>query len=288
MFTVPVSEDISIVVTMSSPLLVLVKLLFNPDVSNKVLLQLAYKQLSAIGLAKILSKALGSTVVAASSVVKVPQIKKILNPPTLAAKVAVSKGLSLEGVSLECIAQLIHVVYNSQNNNPFVNYGETLFLGIQNVAIILLIAYYNARASLKNADNASDKDQIEASLRSLAKPVAVILGVLIFTAKLAPPSLISALQVLTIPVLIVAKVPQIRQNFLLKSTSHLSEITVGANVVGSLIRLFTTVQDFDRLGRDYVLLAGYLSSFALNATLVGQILYYRRAGAQADEEKKNV
>lgn len=274
---------------MASPALVLIKLLFNPDVSNKILLQLAYRQLSAIGLATILSKALGSVVVAASSVVKVPQIKKILNPVTLDGKVAVSKGLSLEGVSLESIAQLIHVVYNSQNNNPFVNYGETLFLGIQNIAIILLIEYYNARSSLKAVGNASDKEQIDDALKRLTRPVGIILGVLLFVTKVAPPALISALQVLTIPVLIVAKLPQIRQNFLLKSTSHLSEITVGANVVGSLIRLFTTVQDFDRLGRDYVLLAGYFSSFALNATLVGQILYYRRGKVEGeDEEKKNV
>jgi mannose-P-dolichol utilization defect protein 1 len=63
----------------------------------------------------------------------------------------------------------------------------------------------------------------------------------------------------------------------------LSEITVGANLVGSLIRVFTTVQDFDKLGRDKVLLAGYGLSLVLNLVLAGQVWYY---GQREKEEKE--
>ena len=232
-----------------------IKLLFNPDVSKKLILRIAYQQLSAIGLAKILSAVLGSTIVGVSSIIKIPQIKKIINPKLLTQKVSVARGLSLEGIRLETLVYLVHVLYNRQSKNKFVNYGEAFLLGIQNVAIILLIEYYNLRSKLANKDTLSEKEQIETALKELVAPISIIVGIVVFLTKIAEPSLVEALQVLNIPLSIISKLPQIKQNYDLKSTSHLSEITVGANVLGSLMRVFTTIQSFNRLGRDYILLS---------------------------------
>lgn len=262
----------------------IIKLVFNPDVSKKLILQIAFQQLSAIGLAKILSAVLGSAIVGVSSIIKIPQIKKIINPKLLNQRVSVAKGLSLEGISLETLVYLVHVLYNRQNNNNFINYGEAFLLGIQNVVIILLIEYYNLRSKLAKKGDLAEKEQIEVSLKELVTPISIMVGIVVFLSKVAEPSLVEALQVLNIPLSIVSKLPQIKQNYELKSTSHLSEITVGANALGSLIRVFTTIQNFNKLGKDYVLLAGYASSFIVNSFVAGQCYYYKKLYKNNDEE----
>lgn len=259
---------------MAPPIFMLIKLLFNPDVSKKMILQIAYKQAKAIGFAKILALLLSSLIVAGSSIIKIPQIKKITNPPNLNQRISVAKGLSLEGISLELLNHLVHVVYNQQNNNPFVGYGESMLLGLQNVAIILLIEYYNARHNLVNS-SLDEQEKAKQAIKLLARPLAAIIGSIVILGKLAPASAINGLKLLSIPISIGSKLPQIKKNYELKSASHLSKITVNANVFGSLARVFTTVTNFNKLGRDYVLLAGYASSLLLNGVLAGQVYYYQ-------------
>lgn len=253
-----------------------IKLLLNPNISKTVVLQLVWQKAKLIEKGSLISKALGSVIVGVSSVIRIPQIKKILTPLSLKQRISVVNGLSLEGISLETLGYLIHVIYNLQNNNPFVNFGETGLLGIQNIAIILLIRYFKTRE-----EGASEVG----GLLALLQPILLILGVTIGLAKYTPVDVIQNLQVLNIPISIILKLPQIRKNYRLKSTGSLSNITVGANFLGSLVRVFTTLQDFEKLGNDYVLLFGYGSSFALNTILAGQCLIY--GDNHISEEKKN-
>ncbi|QRG40531.1 hypothetical protein FDK38_005010 [Candidozyma auris] len=269
---------------MSAPLMMIINLLRDPEVSNKVILQFAFRQIKAIGYLKVLSLLLGATMVGVSSVIKIPQIRKILKPKTMLARSKLAKGLSEESVSLETAAQWIHVTYNKQQRNSFVNYGESFLLGIQNIAILLILKYYKLRRELAAATTLSEKDQIRECFKALVKPAAAIVAVLVFLTKVCPPRLIATLQILNIPIGILAKIPQIRKNQALKSTAHLSEVTIFANVIGSFIRVFTTVTNFKKgRSRDSVLLAGYSASLALNAVLAGQIIHY----GKKDEEKKN-
>lgn len=278
---------------MVHPVIQLIKLLFNPDVSKKIILQMAFQQIKVIGIARVLAAALGGVVVGASSVVKVPQILKVVNPPTLAGRIKVANGITLEGLSLETLSQLIHIVYNFQNKNSFVNYGETALVGIQNVIIILLIEYYRLRQHFESISNSPEKLQIEYSLKELQRPILTMLGIFIFLTKIAPSSLIDGLQILGIPISIVGKIPQLRKNYLLKSTSHLSNITIGANVLGTAIRVFTTIKGTRKALKpsDYVLLTGYSSGLILNLVLAGQVVYYGKfykASTDEDEAKKDI
>ncbi|EGV60083.1 hypothetical protein PSN45_002179 [Yamadazyma tenuis] len=266
---------------MGPPILQLLKTLIDPRVSKKMILQMAYGQLKMVGLAKVLSLLLSSSIVGVSSIIKIPQIRKIINPRLLDQRISVAQGLSLEGISLESFNYLIHVIYNQQNNNPFVGYGEALLLGLQNIAIILLIEYYKARSKLRVTDLA-EKEQINEAVAQLARPVAIVIGAVVLLAKVLPSSAISGLQLLSIPFSIASKIPQIKRNHDLKSTTHLASVTINANVLGSLIRVFTTVSNFDKLGRDYILLAGYTSSFALNAVLAGQCYIYGKADKKSE------
>lgn len=278
---------------MVPPVIQLIKLLFNPDVSKKIILQMAFQQIKVIGIARVLAAALGGVVVGASSVVKVPQILKVVNPPTLEGRIKVANGITLEGLSLETLSQLIHIVYNFQNKNSFVNYGETALVGIQNVIIILLIEYYRLRQHFESISNSPEKLQIEYSLKELQKPILTMFGIFIFLTKIAPSSLIDGLQILGIPISIVGKIPQLRKNYLLKSTSHLSNITIGANVLGTAIRVFTTIKGTRKALKpsDYVLLTGYSSGLILNLILAGQVVYYGKfykASTDEDEAKKDI
>lgn len=280
---------------MASPILVLVKMLLNPDVSNKVILQLAYRQMSALGWARVLSALLGAGVVGALLVVKIPQIKKILNPKTLDQRIAVANGLALEGISLETFNYLIHCVFNAQNNSLFISYGESFLLGLQNVAIILLINYYRARKSGEIEDLLSLEpvERVSTIVRKLAKPIGLIAGSTIFFSKLAPRNLISFLQVLGIPILILSKLPQVEKNHRLQSTAHLLNLTLRANWLGSVIRVYTSLQDYSaksERGKNTltaaVLLTGYSALFIVNLVLVAQSYYY---GAKEEDkvEKKD-
>lgn len=253
----------------------IINLIKDPEISNKVILKFAFRQVKAIGYAKVLSMLLGALIVAASSVIKIPQIKKITAPPTTQQRAALAAGVPQSSVRLEALAQLIHVTYNQQNRKSFVLYGESLLLGVQNTVLLLLLQYYKLRRQSEDVQSLSEKEKTAQALKALAKPVAAIVAAVVVINKVLPRRAVLTLQVLCIPLAIAAKIPQIQRNEQLQSTAHLSLVTIGANLAGLLIRVFTTVSNFKR-GRttDLVLLGGYFTSFALNSVLMGQIVKY--------------
>lgn len=264
-----------------------IRLLSNPDIDKKVLIKFIYRQLKAqvkvVGYGKVASILLGLLMVGASSVIKIPQIRKILKPKSADERIKLADGLSKDSVKLETLAQFIHVTFNKQQGNSFVNYGESLLLGLQNIALLAVLEFYRMRRELRQWSTLPDDAQIKESLKATVKPIARVIAAVFFLTKIAPTPLIAALQVLIIPIGIAAKIPQIRRNEEMKSTAHLSEVTIGANVIGSLIRVYTTLTNYRPGRRDRVLLAGYLTSLALNAVLAGQILKY----GKKEKEKKD-
>ncbi|CAN3367710.1 hypothetical protein DICA1_E17370 [Diutina catenulata] len=273
---------------MSPPVFQLLKVLLDPNVEKKLVLQMALKQVKLIGYTKVLAMLLGAAMVGVSTFIKIPQIQKIVNPALLKDRQSVARGLSLQSLGLESFNQLVHVVFNQQNRVPFVNYGESFLLGIQNVVLILLVNFYRNK-DVAQAATAPFPENAISGAQMVVKPAAVMAAAAIFIAKIAPPELINFLEVLNIPISIAAKLPQIKANHDLQSTSHLSNITIRANVIGSLIRVYTTLTSLSTkqkrgkdLRSDYVLLAGYATSAVLNATVVAQSFIYKKD----DKEKK--
>lgn len=88
-----------------------------------------------------ISKALGIAIVAASAIVKVPQLLKLLNSRSAA-------GLSFLAVLLETISLVISLAYNARSGFPFSTYGESAFIAIQNVALAALILNFSGRRSM--------------------------------------------------------------------------------------------------------------------------------------------
>lgn len=281
---------------MGSPIIMLIKLLLDPDVSKKVILQMAWSQVKAIGIGKVIAALLSALTVGVSSFIRVPQIRKLLINSEH-DRIAVANGLSLTSLSLDTLNSLIHVTFNSQNRIPFIQYGESLLLGIQNAIIILLVKFYRGQetAGVGKWQRLNCDDKFAAIRGAVTKPLVIMIASAIFFNKLAPSSLISALEILNIPISIVAKFPQIKTNYELKTAKHLSDTVLRANVVGSLIRVYTSFTDYSTKKQrnkntvdETILLAGYSTSLILNSILLGQSIVYDKLGEKkVEDEKKN-
>jgi mannose-P-dolichol utilization defect protein 1 len=104
-------------------------LVLDVDLSNSECVKLA------------VSKGLGIGIIAASSIVKVPQIIKLVQSKSAA-------GVSFLSYALETASFLISLAYNYRNGFPFSTYGETALLVGQNVVITVLLLNYSGKASL--------------------------------------------------------------------------------------------------------------------------------------------
>lgn len=260
---------------------------------------MAWSQVKAIGIGKVLAALLSALTVGVSSFIRIPQIRKLLIKNE-ADRVDVANGLSLQSLTIDTLNSLVHVSFNSHNNIPFINYGESLLLGIQNAIIILLTKYYRLRGNneIDNVCKLSFSDAIKELADGLAQPILIMAGSIIFFTKIAPSSLISTLQILNIPISIISKIPQIKTNYRLQTVSHLSDVVLRANVLGSIIRVYTSFTDYSTKAKrgkntvdEKILVAGYTTSLIMNSILLGQSIVYDKLGkgkrVKDDETKRD-
>lgn len=213
-------------------------LVLDVDLSNTECLKLA------------VSKGLGIGIIAASSIVKVPQIIKLVRSKS-------ASGVSFLSYLLETSSYLISLAYNIRNGFPFSTFGETALILGQNVIITVLVLNYAGRAS------------------AAAVFVAVLAAavVTLFSEKLLPMDALKYLQGGAGVLGVASKVPQILAIWQQGGTGQLSAFTVFNYLAGSLSRIYTTLQEVD----DKLILYGFVAGFALNAVLAAQMVYYWNA-----------
>jgi mannose-P-dolichol utilization defect protein 1 len=83
-----------------------------------------------------ISKGLGIGIIGASSIVKVPQLLKLINSQS-------AEGVSFTSYLLESSAYLISLSYNVRHGFPFSTYGETALILVQNIAIASLVLKFS-------------------------------------------------------------------------------------------------------------------------------------------------
>jgi mannose-P-dolichol utilization defect protein 1 len=88
-----------------------------------------------------ISKTLGVGIIAASSIVKLPQILKLMSSKSPA-------GLSVVSLVLETASYMIGLAYNFRNEFPVSTYGETALIAIQNIVITCLVFHYGGQGAL--------------------------------------------------------------------------------------------------------------------------------------------
>ncbi|KAF5318207.1 hypothetical protein D9611_015079 [Ephemerocybe angulata] len=146
-----------------------------------------------------------------------------------------ARGPSLPSYVLETLSYAITLAYSVWNAFPFSTYGENLFLALQITIITFLIILYSP---IPNKLNVISKD-------TLALPLA------------------------TLPLSLISKFPQIRQNAHAQSTGQLSAFAVVPQVLGCLARVFTAQEVGDPLVQSSLLLA-----LILNTVLAAQMYMY--------------
>ncbi|KAM0669833.1 hypothetical protein ACQRIT_002272 [Beauveria bassiana] len=205
------------------------------------------------------SKGLGIGIIGASSIVKVPQILKLVSARS-------ADGVSFLSYVLETSAYLITLAYNYRNGFPFSTYGETALILAQNVVISVLLLNYSNRAALA------------------AVFVAVLAGAAgaLFTDGVLDLKLLSYLQAGAGVLGVASKLPQILAIAQQGGTGQLSAFTVFNYLAGSLSRIFTTLQEVD----DKLILYGFISGFVLNAILAAQMIYYWNAPSEKARGKR--
>jgi uncharacterized protein with PQ loop repeat len=195
----------------------------------------------------LISKALGVLILAGSVLLKLPQIINIYGTKDV-------EGLSPTSFYTEVPLVITNVVYNVLQQNPFSSYGENVFILVQNLILVFLLWAYM---------HPSTKPSILSMIGILA-----FFGAVAYGSLQLPPSLWSFLPLSNLPLLLISRIPQILQNFKLKSTGQLSSITTFLTFAGSLARVFTTIQE---VGWDFSLLTGYFLGLSTSGTLLLQV-----------------
>ncbi|KAF5629531.1 mannose-P-dolichol utilization defect 1 [Fusarium sp. NRRL 52700] len=206
-----------------------------------------------------ISKALGIGIIAASSIVKVPQILKLINSKS-------AEGVSFLSYLLETASYIISLAYNFRNGFPFSTYGETALIVGQNVIISVLVLNYSGRASLAAV-----------FVAALAGTVATL-----FAENVVDAQTLSYLQAGAGVLSVASKLPQILTIFQQGGTGQLSAFAVFNYLAGSLSRIFTTLQEVD----DKLILYGFVSGFVLNAILALQMIFYWNAPSEKAKGKQ--
>jgi mannose-P-dolichol utilization defect protein 1 len=206
-----------------------------------------------------ISKGLGIGIIAASSIVKVPQILKLTQSKS-------ADGVSFLSYLLETSAYLITLAYNFRNSFPFSTYGETALILGQNVIISVLVLNYSGRATAAAV-----------LVAALAGSAATLFGDSVFDMQT-----MSYLQAGAGVLGVASKLPQIFAIWQQGGTGQLSAFAVFNYLAGSLSRIFTTLQEVD----DKLILYGFISGFLLNAVLAIQMIYYWNAPSEKVKGKR--
>ncbi|XP_072255315.1 mannose-P-dolichol utilization defect 1 protein [Pyxicephalus adspersus] len=219
---------------------------------------LQYNLLHVPCLKILLSKVLGFGIIAGSVMVKVPQIIKLLRSGT-------AEGLNFQSVLLELLALTGTMVYSITHSFPFTAWGEVLFLMIQTVTIAFLIQHLGNRTNLGIL-----------FLGLYFSVVSVLLS------PVVPMAMVTLLQATNVPAVIFSRLIQAVTNYKNGHTGQLSAVTVALLFLGSLARIFTSIQETG----DPLMALTYVVSSACNGIIFAQLLYYWNVTLAGEKKKK--
>ncbi|XP_002734165.2 mannose-P-dolichol utilization defect 1 protein-like [Saccoglossus kowalevskii] len=193
-----------------------------------------------------ISKGLGMGIIVGSVIVKLPQILKILAAQS-------GEGISFISVVLELVAISATWSYSVASGFPFVAWGESFFLAVQSITIGILVLYYSGKSG--------------AALIFLS-----LYSVMMYTllSGLVSIQFLAFLQSMNIVMIVISRLMQVVANLRNGHTGQLSFITYLMLFLGSIARIFTSIQETG----DPTMIATYIVSTTCNCVIVSQILYY--------------
>ena len=209
----------------------------------------------------IVSKCLSYGIIAGSLLLKVPQILKICSAKS-------GDGISLTSEILVIIALFGSMAYGYFKKFPLSSYGDNYFLFIQSIIIFLLVCLFQKKFA--------------AMLLFLA---ACAGSTFLLFANMIPDYVILTLNSLTIVLVVISRLNQALLNYRSSSTGALSAITLILQFLGTLARIFTSIQETG----DFNLILNFVISSAVNGLLVFQLfLYWNSDKAKTEKTAKKI
>lgn len=205
-----------------------------------------------------LSKCLGYGIIVGSTLVKVPQIVKIVQTQS-------GEGISVTSVLMELMGMTATAAYSYAQRYPFSAWGEGLFLMLETALIAALVLRYRGQTGRVLGFTAS---------------YACLLAVLV--AEVVPVSTLWSAQLLSLPVIICGKLMQVWSNYRQGHTGQLSVITTALLFLGGLARIFTSLTETG----DPLMVLSFSLATAVNALIFGQVLFYWDATNKRLQKKK--
>jgi len=229
--------------------------LMTPKCFEEVVVKLDFQNVAC--LKSTFSKVLGLGIVAGSSLVKFPQVLKIYGSGS-------AKGISFVSVLLELLAVTSSGVYGVKKGFPFGAYGESLFLAVQTLVIALLVLRFSGKT-------------FQALLF-----LGLYSGLIYAGLNLTPIETLWYGQAANIPMVVIGKLIQIITNFKNGHTGQLSAVTVFLLALGSVARIFTSIQETG----DQVLILTFICSTVVNGIIALQVIMYWNSNP-ATKQKTN-
>ncbi|RKF62183.1 Mannose-P-dolichol utilization defect 1 protein [Erysiphe neolycopersici] len=205
-----------------------------------------------------ISKGLGISIIGASTVVKVPQIIKLIKSRS-------ATGLSFLAYILETSSYLISLAYSIRNGFPFSTFGETGLILLQNIIIACLILSYSGKTNTVAVFVAA------LSITTFA----------LFKSTVIDIKVLSVLQAAAGALGVTSKIPQIITVWSEGQTGQLSAFAVFNFLLGSLARVFTTMQEVN----DKLILYSYIAGFFFNLLITIQMIYYWNTQTQGSKNE---
>ena len=197
---------------------------------------------------RLLAKAVGVAIIAGACLNKAPVIYNIWTSQSTA-------GLSAGALYGELAVVANNSFYCVLQKYPFTAYGESVALLFQGVVLILLQWRFAA-----------------VSVTEMYVAIAVAILYIVAILYLLPIDWYSLLMASMWPLQVYAKGAQIYESWRVQHTGAQAIITILMNVVGSGLRIGTTLAE---VGWDFAYLTGAFLSVALNGILMMQYFVYR-------------
>ena len=199
------------------------------------------------------TKGMGYGIIVASTLVKLPQVIKIL-------KAKSGAGISVLGVLLEVLAISFNASYSFAKKYPFTAWGESLFLLFETALIAFLVMWFDGQRT-----------------RGFAFAVIHSAFLFVLMSGMAPVSVLWSLQACTLPLAVSGKMIQAYKNLKNGHTGQMSALTAWLLFLGCMARVFTSIQETG----DQLIITTYIVASAANFVQVAQIHYYWSATEKA-------
>ena len=193
-----------------------------------------------------ITKGLGYGIIVASTLVKLPQLIKILTAGS-------GVGISVMGVLLEALAITFSASYSFAKKFPFTAWGESLFLLLETALIAFLVLWFEGKR-----------------VTGLLYLVTHSLFLFVLMSGWTPVHILWCLQACTLPLAISGKLMQGYKNMKNGHTGQMSAVTMWMLFLGCVVRVFTSIQETG----DQLVIFTFAVAAAANFLIVVQIHYY--------------